>query len=185
MATTKKSSGTSTRATTTRAKTAAKSKSASTSRSTAKAKTATGTRSTTAARATTKAKAPAAKTASAATAKPAPVAQPAPDPVAVTPAAQPETEAPAEITLSKKALLERVKARAGQVRGRDVRVVLDAVLEELGGALAAGETLRVQPLGLLKVQRRKELARADLIVCKLRRKKRGDDDKDPLAEAAE
>jgi nucleoid DNA-binding protein len=127
-------------------------------------------------------------------------AAPAKAPVAKAPAAKaPVAKAPAVkgISLSeakpgaagdplkKKELFERVKARATGVKGREVRQVLDAVLEELGLLLAAGEGLNAQPLGNLKVQKRRETNGADVVVCKLRRKKPKSGGKDPLAEAAE
>lgn len=87
--------------------------------------------------------------------------------------------------LKKKELLERVKARATGVKGRDVRVVLDAVLEELGALLVDGKALNAQPLGTLKVQKRRETTGASVVVCRLRRAKPKSAAKDPLAEAAE
>ncbi|GKY87871.1 HU family DNA-binding protein [Sinisalibacter aestuarii] len=87
--------------------------------------------------------------------------------------------------LKKKEFFERVKARSGDVKGRDVRLVLDAVLEELGTLLAEGEGLNAQPLGNLKVQKRRVTNGANVVVCKLRRKKAKIGGKDPLAEAAE
>jgi hypothetical protein len=96
-----------------------------------------------------------------------------------------DAPAPVRQAIKKKELFARVKARAGKVKGPDVRVVMDAVLEELGALLVEGETLAAQPLGTLKVQRHRALAGADVVVCKLRRKKPGGGEKDPLAEAAE
>jgi DNA-binding protein HU-alpha len=87
--------------------------------------------------------------------------------------------------MTKKALFERVKQRATGVKGRDLRIAMDAVLEELGAAIVEGDGVKIQPFGTLKVQRRKTLASGDLVVCKLRRKKPGPKGKDPLAEAAE
>ncbi len=98
-----------------------------------------------------------------------------------------ETEEPGEglVALSKGDLFARVKARTEGVRGRDIRMVIDAVLEELGAALVAGDSLKLPPLGTLKVQRNWESANADLAICKLRRKKPGAGGNDPLAEPAE
>ncbi|OIP82706.1 MAG: hypothetical protein AUK37_08655 [Rhodobacterales bacterium CG2_30_65_12] len=87
--------------------------------------------------------------------------------------------------LRKKELFARVKARASGVKGTDVRVVLDAVLEELGALLVEGNGLNAQPLGTLKVQRHRAISGADVVVCKLRRKKPASGGTDPLAEAAE
>jgi DNA-binding protein HU-alpha len=87
--------------------------------------------------------------------------------------------------IKKKELFERVKARAAGVKGRDVRIVLDAVLEELGALLVEGKALNAQPLGILKVQKRREGTGASVVVCRLRRQKQKPAAKDTLAEAAE
>jgi len=134
----------------------------------------------------TAAKAPA-KTAATKTVAAKPAAAKAP-PAKAAPAVAPETpaaEAPAPKMLSKKELFERVKARTEQVKGRDVRAVMDVVLDEIGAALVAGETMKMRPLGVFKIQRHRELANGDLVICKLRRRKRPPEGKDPLAEAAE
>ncbi len=106
---------------------------------------------------------------------------------AAKPAAAPQAANAGEIpnAMTKKALFERVKARSTGVKGREVRAVMDAVLDELGAAIVAGDGVKIQPFGTLKVQRRKPLAGGDIVVCKLRRKKPGQKAKDPLAEAAE
>ena len=101
------------------------------------------------------------------------------------PAMAAEDTAPAgPKAMTKKELLARVRKTSG-VKGGDVRQVVDAVLEELGEALGRGESLRLQPLGTLRVQRQKVVANGDILVLKLRRKKPAPGDKDPLAEAAE
>jgi len=87
--------------------------------------------------------------------------------------------------MTKKVLFERVKKRAVGVKGSDARIVMNALLEELGAAITEGEGVKIQPFGTLKVQRRKALPDGDLVVCKLRRKKPAPKGKDPLAEAAE
>lgn len=109
----------------------------------------------------------------------------APKPVVETETAEAAPAVPERQALRKKDLFERVKARADGVKGREVRVVLEAVLEELGGLLISGEALNVPPLGNIKVQRRRDQGGADVVVFKLRRKKPGQGGKDPLAEAAE
>ena len=88
-------------------------------------------------------------------------------------------------TLKKRELFERVKARAEGVKGKDVRVVMDAMLEELGLMLVEGKGLNARPLGTLKVQKHRTQPGADVVVCKLRRKKPGAARKEPLADAAE
>lgn len=98
--------------------------------------------------------------------------------VPVVPGEQPD------VTLTKRALLERVAARSG-LRKAQARPIVDAMLAELGEALSRGETLKLQPLGVMKVTRTKALNNADVMVCKLRRKKSEKGGGDPLAEAAE
>jgi len=108
----------------------------------------------------------------------------APEPGQAAPAPAPAASPPpAEVT--RKALIERVKARAEDTKGRDIRAVMDAVLQELGDALTAGETVKIPPLGVIKVQRRREIADGEIVICKLRRRKAAPAPKDPLAEAAE
>ena len=96
---------------------------------------------------------------------------------------EPPVDAPPTVT--KKELFTRVKARTGRVKGPEVRAVMDVLLNEIGAALVAGETLKVPALGTMKVQRRKAQAGADVVVCKLNRKKPGARAKDPLAKPAE
>lgn len=107
--------------------------------------------------------------------KPVKVDPPAPKPK---PAAGADGE-PATVT--KKELFTRVKARTGKIKGHEVRAVMDALLDEMGAALVKGETLKVPALGTMKVQRRKPQAKADVVVCKLNRKKPATKVKDPLA----
>lgn len=87
--------------------------------------------------------------------------------------------------LKKRELFERVKARSAGVKGKDVRVVMDAMLEELGAVLVEGKGLNARPLGTLKVQKHNVQPGADVVVCKLRRKKPGAAKKEPLAAAGE
>lgn len=69
----------------------------------------------------------------------------------------------------RKELVERIAEKTGK-KPNLIKSVLDAVLLELGDALSSGESIRVQPLGKLSVNRRKELPDGEVIVCKLRRK---------------
>lgn len=92
--------------------------------------------------------------------------------------------APGQV-MTKKQLFARLKARTPGVKGSDTRQVMEAMLEELGAALVSGQGLKLQPLGMVKVQRQKAVGGGDMLVLKLRRKKRGPDENDPLAEAAE
>jgi DNA-binding protein HU-alpha len=87
--------------------------------------------------------------------------------------------------VTKKELFTRLKARTPGVKGSDTRQVMEAMLDVLGEALVAGESIKAQPLGMVKVQRQKTAGGADMVVLKLRRKKPNPDGKDPLAEAAE
>lgn len=85
------------------------------------------------------------------------------------------TEAPAgaaegTLVLRKKDFIDRVVARSGAKRG-EVRQIAEALLEELGAALAANETLALPPLGKLRVTRTQEHAGADTLVVKIRRAK--------------
>lgn len=69
----------------------------------------------------------------------------------------------------------------------DVKPVVEATLAIIGEALSKGESLNLEPLGKMKVQRQKELANATVISCRVRRKKDQPDGQpnEPLAEAAE
>ncbi|MEZ5686772.1 MAG: HU family DNA-binding protein [Paracoccaceae bacterium] len=85
------------------------------------------------------------------------------------------TEAPtgaaeATLVLRKKDFIDRVVARSGAKRG-DVRQVAEALLQELGAALAANETLALPPLGKLRVTRTQEREGGDTLVVKIRRAK--------------
>ncbi|MHA6268099.1 HU family DNA-binding protein [uncultured Aliiroseovarius sp.] len=86
--------------------------------------------------------------------------------------------------VNKKAMLARVAARAN-VQPNKAREVYEAVLEELGDALLNGDTLKLPPLGTLKVNRQKELPNANIVICKLRRKKPSAVATDPLAPTSE
>lgn len=86
--------------------------------------------------------------------------------------------------VTKRVLFERVKARAGKIRGDELRQAMDAVLFELGEALAAGEALKLPALGNVNVQRQKHVDGAEIVIVKLRRKKPAKTGKDPLAEPA-
>lgn len=116
------------------------------------------------------------KPAAVAEAKPAPKPTPKPTPNP-TVTVQPIT------ALTRKDLLARIAERT-EVKGRDARAVLDVALDEIGAALVRGEMVKVQPLGVMKVQRQKLGEGADRVICKLRRKNDRGLGKDPLAPAA-
>ena len=117
-------------------------------------------------------------------------------PRAAKPAAPARTAEDGTPIITRKELFARVKARTGkEVKGAEVRAVMEAVLAEIGDAVVKGETLKLPSLGTLKVQRQKTQGSSDVIVCKLNRKqpnpkkpaakKPGAGAKDPLAKPAE
>ena len=92
-----------------------------------------------------------------------------------------EAAAPAETTkpslvmvpnnkVKRSEFVARVAERSG-LRPNQVKPVLEAVLEELSQILLNGRELKHPSLGKLSVNRRKELAAADVVHCKLRRQK--------------
>ena len=72
----------------------------------------------------------------------------------------------------KKTLVEAVVTASGLKRNV-VKPVIEAVLGELGNALARGEALNLPPLGKISVNRSKEVANADVMILKLRRVRPG------------
>lgn len=68
-------------------------------------------------------------------------------------------------------LLRQVTAATGMKRS-DVKRVSEAVLHALSGALAEEKHVRLKPLGVVKVTRRKEAepdsGKPDILVCKVR-----------------
>lgn len=95
-----------------------------------------------------------------------------------------QNDASGRPVLTRGELFARVKPRAEGLRGREIRQVIDAVLDELGAALVAGEALKLPPLGTVKIQRHNIAADADLVICKLRRKKPPRQANHPLADPA-
>lgn len=73
-------------------------------------------------------------------------------------------------TVRRKEFVERVVARSG-TKPNAIKSVLDAVLFEMGAVLSQGETLDLQPLGKIKVNRQKDVPNGEVLICKLRRKK--------------
>ncbi len=159
------------------------------------------TRSTRTTKSTTAAKAAAAATkttAKPAAAKPATASAPASAASNPVPASTPSSEAApipkvvkvsepaaAQPDMKKKELLEEVVVRSG-IKKKDAKPVVEAMLEILGGALADGRELNIQPFGKLRINRAEEHANYRIIVCKLRQQTglpvNADD---PLADAAE
>ncbi len=103
------------------------------------------------------------------------------------PAAEPAAEsagAPGAV-LKKKELLDRVVARSG-VKKSEARDIVEAVLAELGAALARGEGLNLPPLGKAKVNRTRDNAQGEVLIVKLRRGGEGKETaQTPLADDAE
>ena len=109
-----------------------------------------------------------------------------------TPSAQATTDAPDDLPVEakvaapsfrKKDLVEAVATASG-IKKKTVKPVVDAVLAQLGVALARGDTLVMPPLGRVAVNRSKEGATADIIILKLRRAKPGTAPEAPEAEPA-
>lgn len=90
--------------------------------------------------------------------------------------------------LRKQDLFSRVAAITGAKKS-DVKPIVDATLQILGTALAAGDVLALPPLGKAKVNRQTEREFGDVIIIKLRRPRDGagrpEGGSDPLAEADE
>lgn len=97
----------------------------------------------------------------------APKPAPAPDATVV-------SETPVSVTeqLGKKALIERAVIRSG-LKKRDVKPSVEAALAVIGEALAAGESLNLEPLGKVHVKRRKTLANGEVLTARIRRKRPG------------
>ncbi len=85
---------------------------------------------------------------------------------AATPANKAVAAAP---VLRRKELVARIVASSG-MKPNAVKTALDAVLEEIGKAVAAGEALNIPPLGKLTVNRSKVVGDRQVMICKLRRK---------------
>ncbi|MDA5094335.1 HU family DNA-binding protein [Aliiroseovarius sp. KMU-50] len=88
------------------------------------------------------------------------------------------------VPVNKKEFVGRV-AKRESLRPNQVRAVTLAVLEELGLALANGEELKLPGLGKVQVKRKNDQGAAEVMICKVRRKKAGNVDNTPLAPAAE
>lgn len=87
------------------------------------------------------------------------------------PAAMAEDQAepaPARV-VQKKAFVDRVVAASGSNRAQ-ARPIIEATLDQLGVALAAGETLAVPPFGRARVSRQKDIKGGEVITLRLRRR---------------
>ena len=87
-----------------------------------------------------------------------------------------------------KDLIERV-ASASEQNKKDVRLIVEATLAELGKALEGGESLNLPPLGKVRIANQRSDATGLMMTLKLRRnadKATGKNvDKEALAEASE
>ncbi len=86
--------------------------------------------------------------------------------------------------LRKKELIDTVTERSG-VKRREVKPVVEAMLAVLGQALADSREMNLQPLGKVKINRRKDLQSGTVLIAKVRQSEKKPEDQDPLAEAAE
>ena len=71
--------------------------------------------------------------------------------------------------VQKKEFVDRVIAASGATKAA-ARPLIDAVLDQLGLALAAGETLAIPPFGKARVSRHKDVRGSEIITLRLRRK---------------
>lgn len=74
------------------------------------------------------------------------------------------------ITVRRKEFVERVALSSG-LKPNQIKSVMDAIFRELGDALSKEEVLNIPPLGKIRVNRRKEIENAEILICKLRRNK--------------
>ncbi len=71
-------------------------------------------------------------------------------------------------SLKKKDLIDRVVAASG-VKKKDAKPVVEAMLAEMGEALARGEGLQLLPFGNVRVVKSKDLASGAVVTVKVRR----------------
>ncbi|MEL7299939.1 MAG: HU family DNA-binding protein [Pseudomonadota bacterium] len=87
--------------------------------------------------------------------------------------------------LKKKEFLERVAKLSG-LKKPQAKAAVEAALALLGEALEKGEAVNLEPLGKMKIQKKKDLGNATVYTCRVRRKKpAAKPPKAPLAKAAE
>jgi nucleoid DNA-binding protein len=104
----------------------------------------------------------------------------------VNPMPQETEDAPAKVVAQMKVkdLIERV-ATATDLNRKDVRVIVDAVLTELGKALEANESLNLPPFGRVRIANQKSDASGQMMTLKLRRGGEKQGAKEALAEPSE
>lgn len=81
-----------------------------------------------------------------------------------------ETSVEEAIVVRKKEFMARILERA-DTRQKIAKPIVEATLEILGEALAAGETLALQPLGQIKVKRIDDGEKASVVHCRVRQAK--------------
>lgn len=117
------------------------------------------------------------------TAAPKPSPELAPTPAAPPPTLVPQAESVvAGPEMRKKQLIDRIMAEVPDARKKDAKPIIEATLAVLGQALTDGETLNLQPLGKMKVQKRKVLSNGQSLTLRLRRSIQSLEETEPLAE---
>jgi nucleoid DNA-binding protein len=96
-----------------------------------------------------------------------------------------EAELQALLDLKKKELIDRVVDRLG-FKKKDVKPVVEAVLQELGDAVGEGRALNLEPFGKLNINRTDNRPNGRVTVCRLRQSvAKPVQAEEPLAEPAE
>lgn len=98
---------------------------------------------------------------------------------------------PQDTALRKRELIATVVEKTG-VKKRFAKPVVEAMIDEMGAALAEGRELNLQPFGKVKQSRTKDSSNARVIFAKIRQSKSasagpddGTDGKETVADAAE
>lgn len=86
--------------------------------------------------------------------------------------------------MRKKELIDIVTERSG-IKKRDAKPVVEAMLAVLGQAIAEGRELILQPLGKVKVNRRKDVQGGKVMITKIRQSDGKPPVLSPVPEAAE
>lgn len=74
--------------------------------------------------------------------------------------------------LKKQELIDKVLAK-GDIKKKNAKPVIEAVLAVLGEVLAEGREINLPPLGKIKINRVRDMANARIIVAKIRQAKPG------------
>ena len=74
--------------------------------------------------------------------------------------------------LKKQELIEKVLAK-GDIKKKNAKPVVEAVLEVLGEVLAEGREINLPPLGKIKINRVRDMANARIIIAKIRQAQPG------------